>query len=178
MTTFESASSVPAAVQELLEKEAIRDLISRCFRGSDREAPAIAESCHPPDGNINLGIYNGAASEFFAGTAAFRAPMLAVLHHIGQSRIEVAGDVAAGETYVIATYVMPGEGEPQTTVLMTRYLDRFEKRDGEWKIADRLVAFDAQLDIAGGLPNMAPEENWGRRDESDPSYELFASLRR
>jgi len=176
MATLDTASSLPAAVQELLEKEAIRELLSRCFRGSDRENAELAESCHPPDGNINLGIYDGPARDFFQGTAAFRAPMLAVIHHIGQSRIEVEGDSAVGETYVIATYVLPGEGEPQTTMLMARYLDKFEKRDGEWKIADRLVAFDAQLNVEGGVPTMAPEQNWGHRDESDPSYSLFASL--
>lgn len=178
MATLDTASSVPAAVQELLEKEAIREVIVRCFRGSDREVHELAESCHPPEGNINLGIYNGPARDFFAGTADFRAPLLAVHHQIGQSNIELNGDAAVGETYCIATYVLPGEDGPTTTVLMTRYLDRFEKRDGEWKIADRLVAFDAQVNVPGGLPALAPEENWGRRDESDPSHELFASLRR
>ncbi|WCB92098.1 hypothetical protein DSM104299_00783 [Baekduia alba] len=61
---------------------------------------------------------------------------------------------------------------------MTRYLDRFEKRDGEWTIADRVVAFDAQLNVPGGLPALAPEPNWGRRDETDASHALFASLKR
>ncbi|WCB91784.1 hypothetical protein DSM104299_00461 [Baekduia alba] len=176
MATLDSASAVPAALQALIEKEAIRELLARCFRGSDRELQALAESCHPPDGNINLGIYNGPVSGFFAGTAAFRAPMLAVHHHIGQSTIELDGDAAVGETYVLATYVLPGADGPQTTVLMTRYLDRFEKRGGEWKITDRRVAFDAQLDVPGGPPTMAPEQVWGSRDDSDPSHALFASL--
>src|SRR4051794_33094403 len=119
MTTSDFAASIPAAVQDLLEKEAIRELLVRCFRGSDRELPELAESCHPPEGNINLGIYNGPARDFFEGTAQFRAPLRAVHHHIGQSHIELNGDVATGETYVIATYVLPGD-EPTTTVLMTR----------------------------------------------------------
>jgi hypothetical protein len=178
MATLDSASSLPAAVQELVEKEAIREVFARCFRGSDRESPEIVETCHPPEANINLGIYNGPASEFFAGTADFRSAMLAVVHHVGQSNIELAGDVAAGETYVIATYVLPGPDGPRTTMLMARYLDRFEKRDGEWLIADRFVAFDAELNLEGGVPAMPPEPNWGHRDESDPSYELFASLKR
>jgi hypothetical protein len=176
MASLDSAAPLPAAVQALVEKEAIRDLLGRCFRGADRELPALAESCHPPDGNINLGIYNGSAREFFAGTEKFRAPMLAVHHHIGQSNIELDGDTAVGETYVLATYVAPGADGPLTTVLMTRYLDRFEKRDGEWKITDRRVAFDAQLDVPGGLPTMAPEQVWGSRGDSDPSHALLASL--
>jgi hypothetical protein len=178
MATHDPEPPVPAALQALLDKDAIRDLLARCFRGSDRENQALAESCHPPDGNIDLGIYNGPASEFFEGTAAFRAPMLAVHHHIGQSTIELDGDVAVGETYVVATYVLPGVDGPQTTALLARYLDRFERRDGEWKIADRRVAFDAQLNVAGGLPALAPEQNWGRRDDGDPSFALLASLGR
>jgi hypothetical protein len=47
-----------------------------------------------------------------------------------------------------------------------RYLDRFERRGGEWRIAFRQVL----VDIA--RPGLDPGEfAAGRRDRRDPSYE-------
>ena len=57
-----------------------------------------------------------------------------------------------------------------------RFIDRFERRDGEWRIADRRVAMERMSeeiedspDMPGGykLENFAPT----RHDRSDPSYE-------
>jgi hypothetical protein len=56
-------------------------------------------------------------------------------------------------------------------VVNIRYVDRMERRNGEWRIADRVVVLDSQRSdpVPGDL---APLENSnvGRRDKEDPSY--------
>jgi hypothetical protein len=56
-------------------------------------------------------------------------------------------------------------------VVNIRYVDRMERRNGEWRIAERVVVLDSQRQdpVPTGL---APLENSnvGRRDKDDPSY--------
>ena len=61
-----------------------------------------------------------------------------------------------------------------------RYLDRFERRDGAWKVAKRIVVLDSRLtSVAKGALNIAPG-SWCARDGSDPLYanraEVFGGL--
>jgi hypothetical protein len=53
-----------------------------------------------------------------------------------------------------------------------RYVDRLEKRDSEWRIADRIVVYDSERTIPVNTES-APLGDWnyGRRDRDDPSYE-------
>jgi hypothetical protein len=53
-----------------------------------------------------------------------------------------------------------------------RYLDRFERRDGEWRIAHRKVIFDSMRSRPSQEVPIKP--NWirGQRDSSDPIYEF------
>src|SRR6266536_1210586 len=109
MATTGATTSIEAAVQEFLDKEAIRDVIIRLCRGSDRNLQELAESCYHPEAVDDHGIYNGPALEFFTATAESRARTLAVHHHLGQMNIEIDGDTAVCETSCIATMVIPGE---------------------------------------------------------------------
>ena len=164
MATLETAT-LPAAVQALLDKEAIREVIVRFCRGWDRLERDLVQSCYHPGAVDNHGIYNGPAEDFFDEWAAH--PMArAIHHHLGQTTIELDGDTATTETYCLATVVgNPDEGT-DTRLIMCRYLDRFEKRDGEWKIADRHLAFDADVPVADGFPARLP-----RGEPRDPGPE-------
>ena len=105
--------------------------------------------------------------------------------------IEFASDTAAVvETYFMAVMELSPESEGHRKMLLGdanpaqidgtiridvlgRYLDRFEKRNGRWKVARRQVAFDA----THARPNAGSVDdrtNWvlGRRDDSDPIYAL------
>ncbi|MGE3747892.1 MAG: nuclear transport factor 2 family protein, partial [Sphingomonadaceae bacterium] len=61
----------------------------------------------------------------------------------------------------------------QNATVYNRYIDRFERRNGEWKIADRLVVLDlTRIDPAGTPFGDVPGWNftWGVRDRTDASY--------
>jgi hypothetical protein len=80
------------------------------------------------------------------------------------------------ESYFIVFHpYTPGAGEVEHIAFVGgRYLDRFECRDGEWRIADRKVVLDWTRADVGGDPWMAADRfpRGGRRDQ-DPSAELF-----
>ena len=53
------------------------------------------------------------------------------------------GDSARVETHVVSYHrVDYGGGDEHDTCIGGRYLDRLEKRDGEWRIADRTMLYD------------------------------------
>jgi ketosteroid isomerase-like protein len=164
------------ALQVLLDKDAIRDVISRFCRGCDRRDAEMMASCYHPEAIDDHGMYYGPGVQFFEANEEVDAQVRALHHNLGQSIIEVEGDVAAAETYAIATIDgLPGSEE--TVLLNVRYVDRFERRDGEWRIAHRFVAFDSEMRVAGGVPSFIPEKNHGRRDREDASHAVFAAVR-
>lgn len=65
-------------------------------------------------------------------------------HQLGNMLIDIDGDTAWCETYVTATHRVPptapkegfwgSKDEPYNGVAGARYIDRFERRDGKWKI--------------------------------------------
>ena len=56
-----------------------------------------------------------------------------------------------------------------------RYLDRYQRRDGEWKFLRRRLVFDHGSIIAvdeDGFAAMGGDAPNGRADRTDPSWEL------
>ena len=87
-------------------------------------------------------------------------------HHISNFTIDIEGDVAHCETYVLTTLLPRGTAE--ATVGTARYIDRMERRNGEWRIAHR----EAVMDFMITMPTapMHPNVLTGSRDRSDRSY--------
>ena len=138
----------------------------------DRCAEALLRSVYHPDAHDDHGAYRGDLEGFveFVKTevqARFRSTM----HKLGNSFIELDGDVAHCETLAIGHHVRAEDGvDVDDLVLGIRYLDRFERRHGEWRIANRQLVFEWQrLDRRSPL-----DETWtpGRHDPSDPVYAL------
>jgi hypothetical protein len=87
--------------------------------------------------------------------------------------VQLEGDVAFAEHYAQASHRTRPEGDKPAMdwVVNVRYVDRMERRNGEWRIADRVVVLDSQR--SDPVPdNLAVLENSnvGRRDKDDPSY--------
>ena len=67
----------------------------------------------------------------------------ATTHFVGQSTIfTLTGDRATGEAYCLAHHVTAGSGKRCLMVASLRYLDTFEKIDGAWLFAERLLYVD------------------------------------
>lgn len=133
------------AVDELLAKQAIRDTLCRYCNGIDRCDVEMLKSAYWPDATDTHGTFNGNAWEF-AGfiTQSMRESMLRSMQHIGNVLIELDPDGchARVETYVMAYMQVEEAGQQRDMLIAGRYLDRFEARNGEWRILDRLYVMD------------------------------------
>jgi hypothetical protein len=170
----ENSTTRDAAVQVLLDQQAIRDAIMRYCRGCDRLDEDLITSAYHPDatdersGQLATGAVIG--SETVASlTKMFRSTN----HQIGTQLIEVRGDSAAAESYNAGSHVLHSGQRLQT---LGRYVDKFERRDGEWKIIQRIVVTDEmELLPASESERMGPP-SIGTRDKNDPSYAFFGAV--
>jgi hypothetical protein len=58
-------------------------------------------------------------------------------HLIGNTDYRVDGDEAWGEVYCVAHHYEVVDGEPSDFAMYIRYQDRYARRDGQWRIAER-----------------------------------------
>lgn len=130
-----------AALQALQDKESIRDCLYRYCRGIDRADEDALRSAYWPDGRDCHGAYRGSASGFIDQALPRLRSGGRGVHQISNILIEVLGTQAAVESTFLA--LQSNAATPaQETFLCGRYLDRFEKRASEWRIADRTVVYD------------------------------------
>jgi hypothetical protein len=99
-------------------------------------------------------------------------------HNICNELIRVDGDVAHSESYLVAYHRVEHDGQDLDWVLGARYIDRFEQRDGSWRIAQRTVVYDWQRfdevhDPPAGLELVRyfDQAERGARTPSDFSYQ-------
>lgn len=171
-----------ADLTTLMDREAIREAVFRYCRGIDRLDEAALRASYWPDATDSHGAYKGSASGFIDVAMPKLRESGRMIHHVGNLSIELRGSQAAVETYFLAWQRDRGaDGVEQETFLAGRYVDRFEKRGSEWRVAARVVVYD-WVQPLGAAP-LAPEaERFGLRTPigarmpDDPWYALLASL--
>lgn len=128
-------------LQALLDKDAIRDCLARYCRGIDRADEALLRSAYWPDAQDCHGAYRGSVDGFIAqALPRLRAGGRGV-HQVTQSLIELHGALAAVESSFFALQTTAA-APAHETFLCGRYLDRFERRGREWRVAERTVVYD------------------------------------
>jgi hypothetical protein len=68
--------------------------------------------------------------------------ILLTQHVLAQSLIDLDGTTARVETHVTSYHRLDMGSEERDSVVSGRYLDVFEKRGGEWRIAQRTMLYD------------------------------------
>ena len=158
-----------AALQRLLDKEAIREASLKYTRGIDRHDDEILRQAFHPDARDDHGDYIGGPEGLIQYTKSMHSDNWKVHHHfVSNMTIELDGDVAHCETYFFVTLARHEGG---TDIGIGRYLDRFEKRAGKWAVADRicLVEWNALIPEQEGIFDSDSFVS-GTWDKSDPSY--------
>lgn len=128
---------------EFADREAIRDCIHRYARGIDRVDEDMLRSAYWPDAtDEHAGLYSGPASEFVEQSMRDLPSLGDTMHIITNILIRIDGDTAKAESYVYAIHRLENDGPVHDVIGAGRYLDRFEKRGDEWRIAERTVTID------------------------------------
>lgn len=135
-----------AQMQAMLDRDAIRECVARLARGEDRRSADLIRSSWWPEAKFDYGVHSGDFETYLAWVVPGADAIKDTQHLIGQTYIELAGDKAQAETHVFSYHrVDMGEGDHDTCI-GGRYLDTFEKRNGEWRIADRIMLYDWEQD--------------------------------
>lgn len=175
---IDPASDYEARLREMVDKEAIWETIRRLARGMDRHDAELIAGCYHIDAFDDHGNFRGTVPEFIAhmnGTAddpgAHARLFTDHMHILSNHLCDLDGNVAHTETYV--TLVAQNRADERVSVCVARYIDRFEKRGGYWKIALRRVVMGptAEFTSANSLAlDKLPLFLRGTWDRSDISY--------
>lgn len=184
-------------LQEFMARQEIHEVLARYARGVDRADGELLSSCYFDDAIEEHGTnYNGPALEYVRGAIERLKLMGPMAHYLCNTHIEfkkTAGEGDRGtatapplrtawvETYVLTFARFPdADGELVDTFTGGRLCDRFECRDGVWRIAHRRMTFDWNRDVAssegwclGMFDTAHPQFHAGSKDREDLSYERF-----
>ncbi|AXF12560.1 nuclear transport factor 2 family protein (plasmid) [Paraburkholderia graminis] len=162
------------------DERAIKDVLLRWCRAIDRlDLPAVRALFHA-DATDDHVFYSGGVEGLIIALANRHRRIPFSCHQIGNCLIEYSGPtIALVETYAKVTqHVRQHEGATVVQSSWCRYIDRFEQRNGPWRIAHRLLVIDAAVEstlcspeVFGILP-----ANQGRRDLFDPIYSARSAL--
>lgn len=166
-------------LQTLLDERNLLGLVNRYARGLDRCDVDQLKAVFFEDSTVNMISFCGNAFDFAEATlAALRTNAATTTHLTSNCIFEISGDRAIGESYLLSMSVMKGENVAKPAVHVGRYLDKFERRDGNWKIANRAIVID--LELSGSFPPaleaIMPTGN-ERRHPDDELYAMAAWLK-
>lgn len=169
------------------DREAIRDIIAAYAHAIDRRRWGMMEHLFHSDASFRFGVVEGDWRGFVDQARAIIDPCLATQHQLGQVQFGFEGDtVCHTETYMTAMHtipagypipdVFPDKGKIYSAVIAGRYVDRFEKRSGEWRITQRTGLYDWRefREVEGVDLSDTPEGASGFHDDRDPSTPVVA----
>ncbi|MGB0975968.1 MAG: nuclear transport factor 2 family protein [Prolixibacteraceae bacterium] len=165
-------------LQEVKDQLDITQLLYRNVRSIDRLDLDLMKSTYWPDAiqdhqdPINPIDYSGNAWEFCEYAVSELAKIERTHHRLSNIIVEVDGDKAYAEAYVWAYhYVVTPDGNKEG-ILLGRYQNQLERRDGEWKISYRLTIFDSNQTLDASDVWDDDFRNLGKRFPEDQSYEV------
>lgn len=183
------------APERITDRLMIQDVLFKWCRAIDRLDFDSMRSLFHPDATDDHGAYSGDIEGMTAWIRERHRTISFAVHQLGNMLIEFASaDAALVETAIfsIQRYTPEGreslaqmagaaswkEGAGAETMGSARYIDRFERRQGEWKIAKRTVVlgwrrvFEVAAEAAAGPGG----SNIQRRDASDIVFLERAAL--
>ena len=172
-----------SVVDELEARVRIADALYRHSRGIDRNDPEIRASAYHDDATVDAGAGPQPVADLLAVRRREHEHTRHTAHAVSNVLIEfISARVAFVESHVLACELEDADydyswrgfqpGAAGARILSWgRYLDVFERRDGDWRIRQRAVvygdtSFDA-LELAPALPVRFLHQRHGAGDPID-----------
>jgi hypothetical protein len=158
-----------SALDTLVAKEQIRELVLLYSRGVDRKDAALLRTLYTEDATDTHGdTFDGPAEDYVQFLEKSFPYMRYSGHHVCNHLISVNGDEGEGEVYGLAYHIIPDrKGGWLEDFMCVRYLDRYRRAGGSWKFAKRIVTYD--------LRSRRPyaEADQPKAALEDPSFSFF-----
>ncbi|MGI9328101.1 MAG: nuclear transport factor 2 family protein [Pseudomonadales bacterium] len=171
-----------AEIDRFKDRQAIYDCLLRNARGVDRTDASLIKTAYHEHATTDHGIFSGNAWEFAEFIGPFNASIgvRQQTHRVDHALIEFSGlDSAAVESYNLTFLDTETPNGMMAATVGGRYLDRFERHGGAWKIAHRLYVMDWNR-------NEPSTVDWngsffldlvrGRIDSQDESYKYLPKI--
>ncbi|MCB2072349.1 MAG: nuclear transport factor 2 family protein [Novosphingobium sp.] len=166
-------------LNELADREAIKECLYRYSRGVDRLDADMVRSAYWPDCVDNHLSFTGNAEEFIAWSFESMRGMDQSQHFIANVLMTIRGNTADVESYFYGFHrINLPDGTKNDVIGAGRYIDTLEKRGDEWRIIKRKVVTDwfrqypDSADWSQGMMGIMIEP--GGRYPDDDSYKLIS----
>jgi len=160
-------------IEDVVAESEIKDLHLRFCRANDRRDETLMRSCFHPDAVIHLHEPLD-VDAFIALGNKMLSRYTVTWHSTSNQLVEVDGDAAWAEHYTSSSHRIAASdnGPERDFIAFGRYIDRAEKRGGEWRFAKRtmLVDYTRMDEVFVGEPGVGTPR--GARDKTDQSYTL------
>jgi hypothetical protein len=156
-------------VGQLRDRQEILDRINTYCRGLDRLDPDLVRAAFHPDAIDNHYDFVGGVDDFVPYAIEVESRLNGTHHGISTHLCEIDGDTAHAESYV-HFFLRRADGKTASCGA-GRYIDRLERRDGQWRVVVRQILMDAHFEVDGSAwIRNAHLFHTGSRDRGDPSY--------
>jgi hypothetical protein len=166
-------SDLMTRLSRLADEHDIRKVIHRYCRALDRFQWEDVRACYHPDATDDHGDFRGDVDGFIELIKGRMPRLVSSSHFIGNVLVDVDGDDARAESYAISMSRLTAKGDKPMTDQWVgfRYVDDFERRDGEWRIARRMCLFDwVRNDPVGPGWTFTDEFQRGLPSRDDPVF--------
>lgn len=184
---------IPTDLQRLGDRMAIQDCLHRYARGIDRRNWTYLASAFHPGATMDQGDFKGTIEDMIETVKLRHAAIEQSAHLLTNTLIEFdSPDGAVVETYFLALLrnanlpamvrvallgADAGEGGKIDMQSLGRYIDRFERRDGQWKIARRICIAETLTGtaVADGEP-LSPAWVKASRNPDDALWTMLGEF--
>lgn len=162
-------------VDVLLAKQAIVEVVHQYCRGVDRLDREMVRDCYWPEATDEHGSFAGTRDEYIAWLFDRMLPRFEwTMHRVTNvlvDRVDLALGRAKCEAYGVARHHQPSDKVEANLTTGFRYVDDFERRDGQWRILRRICPLEwTRIDRADTWFEASAKHRRGRRDRDDPIY--------
>jgi hypothetical protein len=142
---------IEALAQIQAKQEILEGLYRYCYAVDRIDPSLLAEVWHPGALAHYEGFFDGPAGECMERVLDSHRACAATSHQVTNAMIEVDGEKGTSQCYVTAC-VRAG---PADVVVRGRYLDRWSRRGGQWRIEERTYTQDLMetIPVDGAPPS-------------------------
>ncbi len=127
----------------LQDKAACTELIQNWGFWRDQGRWAELRETFHPGGRISVTWFSGPFAEFVeASKRSFGSPKSTSKHLIGLPMLKLSGERAVAETNISILGRQDLDGVLVDSVAHARFLDRLERRQGAWRIVERVAIYE------------------------------------
>ena len=170
----EELEALRRSVKDLTDRQEILQCVASLSRGHDRHDLELMAAAFHEDGWDEHGTaVNPGPSYGDWANATHSAGSQVNMHHITTHLCEIDGDEAHAESYVLGVMLNPDGLTAR--VLSGRYIDRLQKRDGEWRISVRRSTAEVAFVVDASILQADAFRSWhfpkGSRNRDDLAYQ-------